>query len=911
MNKRFVSIMCFMLTIILIAEPVTAFPVSEGYAGSLLYRNAHDSYRSDTETISVSGDSLSDNTVSGDSVSDNTVSGDSVSDNTISDNTVSDDSVSDNTISRNAADESSDLAADQTAGFSLQAATTVVKNIGQTVAAVFTKSVKKPAQVKKLTLTNPAKGKLRIRYQKVTGAKGYEIVYATNRTLTASKVVLDVKKTKADVTELPQGKTYYVKVRAYKTDENGKKIYGKYSSKKKITIKKGVAEIEAEKGTAKLSHVKLSDASTVKATAKIKKRVKSSDEYYYLFALDSYQSKVRGLKPVAKVAKKKSVTFTFPLQKETKNSVLQKKFVVAVKKGRKYIILSDAMYITNPEKTAYFSYPFPTAPSKKGLQINADMMPDVEELGVKNTAYNIILSDIIATAGQHNAQEGISYEYNGKTYWFSRSAVQGYDSLFLKTRAENMVVTGILLLGYRSDLTYLIAPKGRSQGHQYYMFNTKSKKARLQLEAACTFLAERYSGNAYVTNWVVGNEVNAYRDWNYAGLKNIQEYAAAYADEYRLVATCMKSMYQNARVYISLDNNWTRTTTGVYSGKKFLNQFAQELEKEGNIGFHIAYHPYSYPLTTADFWNDTSGLAGKGAKAKVITMANLSVMTNYVKKTYGKNTRILLSETGFSSGQSEQIQAAAIAYAYYIAESNDMVDALIISRHVDNEVELRQNIRTGLWTTYGDSLHPDEWADRKKYAWYVFKYMDTAKSSEWTDFALNYIRAASWESLIPGFSQNRFLAMRHMDSTEVLQQEKIVAKYVEPVSLQGSGSQTLSYRGSGLNKNVSWGFSQKYDVPVSFTMQPYFVTRLQVMGSTNRQVTVKLRFCSGENVLEAEKVIPAEEYVNLAVKVSDWQYAGRIDKIEIYFQPAGGAFVSGAKAKLDSKRTGIYTGVIE
>ena len=124
------------------------------------------------------------------------------------------------------------------------------------------------------------------------------------------------------------------------------------------------------------------------------------------------------------------------------------------------------------------------------------------------------------------------------------------------------------------------------------MFNTKSKKARLQLEATCSFLAERYSGNAYVTNWVVGNEVNAYQDWNYAGLKNIQEYARAYAEEYRLVATCMKSMYQNARVYISLDNNWTRTTTGVYAGKKFLNLFAQELEKEGKIGFHIAYHPF-------------------------------------------------------------------------------------------------------------------------------------------------------------------------------------------------------------------------------------------------------------------------------------------------------------------------------
>ena len=45
-----------------------------------------------------------------------------------------------------------------------------------------------------------------------------------------------------------------------------------------------------------------------------------------------------------------------------------------------------------------------------------------------------------------------------------------------------------------------------------------------------------------------------------------------------------------------------------------------------------------------------------------------------------------------------------------------------------------------------------------------------------------------------------------------------------------------------------------------------------------------------------------------------WQskyLTGSIDKIEIYFQPAGGAFVSGAKAKLDSKRTGTYTGVIE
>ena len=358
MNKRIVSIISFMLTIMMTVNAIAAVPVSGENGQNTLYSAVSNSYGADAEAVSVSDDSLSDNTISGDSLSDNTVSGDSISDNTISDNTVSGDLVSDNTISRNTADAGDDLAAEQAAVFSLQTATTVMKDIGHTVAAFFTKSVKKPAQVKKLTLKNPAKGKLRIRYQKVTGAKGYEIVYATNRSFTASKIVLDVKKTKTDITELPQGKTYYVKVRAYKTDENGKKIYGKYSSKKKLTIKKGVAEIEAKKGTAKLGSVKLSDASTVKAAAKIKKRVQSSDEYYYLFALDSYQNKVSGLKPVAKAAKKKSVTFTLPLQKETKNSVLQKKFVVAVKKGRKYIILSDAMYITNPEKDCLFFLSF-------------------------------------------------------------------------------------------------------------------------------------------------------------------------------------------------------------------------------------------------------------------------------------------------------------------------------------------------------------------------------------------------------------------------------------------------------------------------------------------------------------------------------------------------------------------------
>lgn len=159
MNKRIVSIISFMLTIMMTVNAIAAVPVSGENGQNTLYSAVSNSYGADAESVSVSDDSLSDNTISGDSLSDNTVSGDSISDNTISDNTVSGDLVSDNTISRNMVDAGDDLAAEQAAVFSLQTATTVMKDIGHTVAAVFTKSVKKPAQVKKADTEKSCKGK--------------------------------------------------------------------------------------------------------------------------------------------------------------------------------------------------------------------------------------------------------------------------------------------------------------------------------------------------------------------------------------------------------------------------------------------------------------------------------------------------------------------------------------------------------------------------------------------------------------------------------------------------------------------------------------------------------------------------------------------------------------------------------
>ncbi len=92
-------------------------------------------------------------------------------------------------------------------------------------------------KVSKIAVKKVGSKKIKVTWSKVENAKGYRIVYSTNKnfkgnttkytTTTGTKIVLG---------KLKKNKTYYVKVRAYKIVD-GKKIYGAYSSVKKITLK--------------------------------------------------------------------------------------------------------------------------------------------------------------------------------------------------------------------------------------------------------------------------------------------------------------------------------------------------------------------------------------------------------------------------------------------------------------------------------------------------------------------------------------------------------------------------------------------------------------------------------------------------------------------------------------------------
>lgn len=73
-----------------------------------------------------------------------------------------------------------------------------------------------------------------VTYEKSSGASGYEISYATSKSGTY-KVAGTTTRLSYTISDLIKGKTYYVRVRAYKV-VNSKKVYSSYSTVKSVKV---------------------------------------------------------------------------------------------------------------------------------------------------------------------------------------------------------------------------------------------------------------------------------------------------------------------------------------------------------------------------------------------------------------------------------------------------------------------------------------------------------------------------------------------------------------------------------------------------------------------------------------------------------------------------------------------------
>ena len=179
-----------------------------------------------------------------------------------------------------------------------------------------------------------------------------------------------------------------------------------------------------------------------------------------------------------------------------------------------------------------------------------------------------------------------------------------------------------------------------------------------------------------------------------------------------------------------------------------MDHFNAYIKEQGNIDWDLSQHPYPVPLTHAAFWNMPSNyrrmnLITYTADSPMVSIQNLNVVTDYLQQEEflnpaGESRSVTLSEVGFTSTSGESVQAAAFAYAYYIAEANSHVDALLLNRQTDAAAELEQGLALGL--CHADGSH--------KQIYNVFKYIDTDRSKETTAFAQSIIGISSWSEVI-------------------------------------------------------------------------------------------------------------------------------------------------------------------
>ena len=87
------------------------------------------------------------------------------------------------------------------------------------------------------SLTNIATRKMRVSYKATSGVKGYQIQYATNSKFTGSQTKTTTSRSYV-VSSLTKGKRYYVRVRGYKVDSTGNRVYGSWSTVRNIMISK-------------------------------------------------------------------------------------------------------------------------------------------------------------------------------------------------------------------------------------------------------------------------------------------------------------------------------------------------------------------------------------------------------------------------------------------------------------------------------------------------------------------------------------------------------------------------------------------------------------------------------------------------------------------------------------------------
>lgn len=510
---------------------------------------------------------------------------------------------------------------------------------------------------------------------------------------------------------------------------------------------KWTKKISPSAKAASLDYVKGTKANTITVSATVSNYVKSSNGYYYLVYVDSNSGKVK--KTVGKVKKpeKAKGKITFKLNISGHPEYAQGKFAIGIKKSKSaYSVISPKSYVSNPEKLSTNTAAYFVPGTKKGIQ--ATDINELTDTKSKTVFFNLYISDLM------RKDSGVeTYKYNGKTYHFN--GLYGYVYLVQQCNAKGIQVTAQISIDRNASTQSFITGNSPYAETAYYGWNTDNSTTRQTMEAMFAYLGEKFGkNNCYISNWILGNEVNSASGYYYVGNVSFSKFISMYSEAFRCLYNAVKSSRGSSKVFICLDNCWNQKNafTICYSARSTLESFAAKIsDMQKDVNWNLAYHAYNQPLSDSQFWSgaNASMFTSDANTTTFITMRNIQTLTDYVKNRFGSNTRIILSEQGFSSTYGGQAnQAAAIALAYYKAACNPMIDAFIIRSYKDEAHEVAQGLAMGLKDANG----------KKKTAYNVFKNMDSSNSLKYTEKVLKS-QVGNWKSLVPGYSTGKISSM--------------------------------------------------------------------------------------------------------------------------------------------------------
>jgi hypothetical protein len=413
-----------------------------------------------------------------------------------------------------------------------------------------------------------------------------------------------------------------------------------------------------------------------------------------------------------------------------------------------------------------YGYPYPKV-GIKSLEFNCPA-EDMDILDVQQIAVSPNQCSIMAL---HATDDTITYNYNGKPYYFNSSIVRSMDSSLLEGSKRGMTslmryINSSFFLGDKADDELVDIIQHPAFDYDYpraFMgaFNVSTEQG-LDYFCACTeFLAQRYSREdqkyGRSLSFEVGNEVTAHYVWNNAGEMTCDQAMLEYTTVLRLTWLLSCKHYANFRIHAAFESSFAQPLIPAqpkrfYAMRDALECIGAHCRREGDFPWNIAFHPYPENIRYPDFYNDRApNFTFDTAR---ITFKNIEVLPAYLAQDHmlykGQPRRIIMPEQGFNTRPGEPFTEQQAAHAYCLAylkiRKQPTIDQFVHHSYMDVPGEFGLNLglrRFGGTDEAGNSI-PGE----PKLIYYVVRDMDTPNEAQRVKEAREFIGEELFDSIL-------------------------------------------------------------------------------------------------------------------------------------------------------------------